>query len=240
MNKFLSQICLLKKRSKSSNPLSNQANKYFSKVRMFRYHEHGGKLSTLPIDIYMKNIEISQHVIGMISIFEIVLKNKIDAVLSPLNYLDSSSGILSKQQYGEIASLDKKINKRSDAPRDIRSRRLSNLTLGFWCSLFEDKKLWSKHLCKIFEKEIRQTYQITHSKILRITRDVRELRNNIAHHDRILFKKDKYLGTTVDEMVEITLNLIDSKDIEFKNYMGKELLKKKRAIEKIKGSFMNM
>lgn len=59
-----------------TNELISQGKKYFSDTRMFRYL----KLQN-PLGAYFDNIIVSEKLLSMISIFEIIFRKKVNSVL---------------------------------------------------------------------------------------------------------------------------------------------------------------
>lgn len=211
--------------------LSEQANKYISGIRLYRYNKSLSIDSEGVMELYFLNLSISQEILGLISIFEIIFRNRIHNTLKHLNYLDSSSNLLRKCDYEVIIRENKKISKEKNPPKNIESRVIASLTLGFWCTLFKNDKLWSSHLSKIFEKKVREKNSITFGKINNDLENIKNIRNKIAHHERIIFKHGIILEDYIDSIIQTSLSMINREDIEFLRYIENEFNIRKNRIK---------
>lgn len=210
--------------------LISQAGKYLSQIRLHQYNKNPLKQKGKIIELYFINLSVSQEIMGLISLFEVIFRNKIHNSLNHLDYLDKSSKCLGKGDYNIIAREERKIYKGKKPPKNIESRLISNLSLGFWCNLFKNKKLWSRHFCKVFDKNVRRKNAITHGKVNEILKKIQIIRNKIAHHERVIYKRDLVLESYIDSIVQITEWLVTGEDIEFLNCLSKEFERRKSAI----------
>ena len=211
--------------------LESQADKYLSGVKLYRYHEFAKLYNRDVLDLYALNLSLSQEVLGMIAIFEVVLKNKVHNALKGFNssYLEPSSKFLEVDTYKNVlVPAKKRILRDTDVPNIIESRLVSKLTLGVWCKLFECDKLWARHLSKIFDKNIRKEKSITLGLVKMRLEAIHMLRNKVAHHERILYCHDIPLEDVVAYITDLTLWMISKEDSEFKSTV-EGLLSAKRA-----------
>ena len=132
--------------------------------------------------------------------------------------------------YKEIERVEKKIKNLINSPNNIEGRVLSNLTLGFWCNLFESKKLWGKYLYKIFDKNIRKKEAITEGLINYNLKKIQNIRNKIAHHGRIIFKRDLPLNDYIKAITDTTTWLVSDSDTEFYKIIKTELEERRQNI----------
>lgn len=217
--------------------LNFQSEKYLSDIRLFRYYEIA---SDEPLKMYLINLEVSEKIFGIISLFEVILRNKIHIILSTM----LGSDYLTNQQLKifnkhELQLIQKAIYKASQKNIQIKeSKILSLLTLGFWCELPQNNYLWCKYLYKLFSKDIRKKNNI---KIIKKNFSfIAELRNKIAHHERIINKPNICIKQSLKCISDMILWLIDEEDKDFFNYMKEYLLKNmeeiKKDLEKLKGA----
>jgi abortive infection bacteriophage resistance protein len=211
--------------------VTTQATHYLSGIRLHRFAQRAAKSNTSMLDLYFLNLSVSEQLFGLISLVEIVLRNQIHHRLAPKNYLDDTSGVLSKNDYKRINKVKKDILKSGAAPKNIESRLLSNLTMGFWCGLFDDDKLWASDLSMLFEKSTRQKYRITAGKIRDNLKKLRRVRNKIAHHERIVFRRDLNLDDHIDAVANILSWLIHQGDADFAQYIAQKIEEKRKGIK---------
>ncbi len=117
--------------------LKPQAEKYLTDIRLFRYYEMGEDDF---LQHYSLNMEVSEKLLSIISIFEIIYRNKINMLLSTalgVNYLtDDSLNVFSNDDKGNIKRAFKKAQSPAAVPppappylRLTISRRKSSQTL---------------------------------------------------------------------------------------------------------------
>ena len=211
--------------------LELQANKYLSDIRLYRFKEMASNNDLLTL--YMVNIELSMKTLGLIGLVEVILRNKVNKILSSdlgSDYLEGKHGFFTEKEKSTIGRLRKKIQNLS---LNIKSSRLlSKLTFGFWCGLFQNNKLWCQSLSKVFPKNMRQEQQITFRKINATLKKLYALRNKIAHHERLLKKID--LQNNVFLPLRNLLDwLIDEEDKQFKTYILEHLEINIKELEKL-------
>ncbi len=134
------------------------------------------------IRLYERNTELSEALYGVIQGLEITLRNSMHRILQSgtglsewydhihLENAEAESLRLAKEAVQEL-------HKPVTAPRVI-----AKINFGFWVRLtasIYEKDLWVPHLHKIFP--IKMMRSLLNKRLLKI----KELRNQIAHHERI-------------------------------------------------------
>lgn len=171
--------------------------KIISNERLKPYFAHHQGNQEKAIEHYKSNILVSEAFYPLLSILEIGLRNSIDNQLT-LRFKDKNW--FENHEFIKIASRFQ-IDRISDARSNILSEKkeitsgriISELSFGFWTSLFDTKfemTLW-KTLRLAFPncpKEIRKRRTMS-SKF----NSVRKLRNRIFHHEAITWNLDVVL-----------------------------------------------
>ncbi len=195
-----------------------QAEKYLTEIRLFRYKEISSEQS---LSLYFKNLNVSGLVLTIISLFEVVLRNKVHIILQQnmltKNYLTKPKiiSLLTKREKTMIEKAKKDSSKFK--LNNIEGKMLTLLTLSFWCVLFENNSLWCHSLYLVFPKKVRQENSIR--AINMKLKDILRLRNKIAHHERIVHKKGTAIYKTVEDIKLILNWLIENDDDEFYQYI---------------------
>jgi hypothetical protein len=192
--------------------LEAQAKKYLSDIRLFRYLDFVD-----PLEVYFNNLIISEKLLGMISVFEVVFRNKINIVLKDEfgdNYLTNSNlHVFNPKEKRIIQGAIKKACKTGVKIKE--SRILSELTIGFWCRLIEKHSLWIKCLHKIHLNRQSVKFKMFVKKV----RLIADVRNKVAHHERIIKKRPYNIKNILNTITDETLLLIDDSDNNFKQHI---------------------
>ncbi len=148
------------------------------------------------IRLYEYNTEISEALYGVIQGLEITLRNSIHRALQiGLGSADWFDHV--PLQPKEAASLNEaKIAVEETHEEVTPSRIIAKINFGFWVRLTArayEKELWVPHLYKIFPMKMMRS--LLNKRLLKI----KDLRNHIAHHERIS-KRD--LATDYEEILE--------------------------------------
>lgn len=135
------------------------------------------------LKLYKKNILLSYRFYTIIHILEVCLRNKIDQCLSKrygLNWFENPGLLLAPAQRNILSIISK---------NEKRGQLIASLPFGFWSSLFGRtyEELWRHNTRFIFNSglAVKRGYIAMHLK------NIRTLRNRIAHHECIL-KLDVY------------------------------------------------
>ena len=212
--------------------LKAQSEKYLNDIRLFRYHEIG---KDDYLEKYTLNMNVSEKLLSMISVFEVIYRNKVHNILLhdlANDYLTNRSlNTFNKHEIIKIKSAYKKAKKENIQIKE--SKVIAYLTLGFWCGLIEKNKLWCQHLYKLFSKETRKTNSF--NSIIEKIHSILEIRNMISHHERIISKPGINITGTSESITALTLWLIEPEDKEFLGYIESYLQSKSNEIRQLLG-----
>lgn len=173
-----------------------EAQRLFSAARMCKYIHACKSNEQLAVELYSYNAQLSQAFFGVISLFEVVLRNAINEhYLKTLgeNWIVNQAGIggLLEHEAEDIALTKKIYDKEGCYSHD---KMVGSFTFGFWTYLFTKRnyKIGGKTLLQIFPKRAKGTTQkIAYNDITAI----REFRNRIAHHEPICFDANGTIST---------------------------------------------
>lgn len=165
--------------------------KTFSSARLHAYHD--GESNPLNLDVvarYAHNMDVSQKLTPALHIFEVSLRNNIyeafKAQFSDPEWYDLP-GLLGAKQQAQLASGRDKL--RSASKLETADRLVAELTLGFWVGLFSNNyehQLWRANpnlLAAIFPRAPRHVRN--RGSMSKILNPVRDLRNRVAHWERV-------------------------------------------------------
>jgi hypothetical protein len=153
------------------------------------------------ICLYRYNLKMSQQFYGLISVFEITLRNAINrhftTQFSDSNWIvtQANSGFLNK--YRDAVNLEKA--KLSRAGHYNNDRLLTALSFGVWSYLFSRNcfRKSGKTLLRIFPNK---PHGLNQREVYKDLDDIRIFRNRIAHHEQICFD---YGNINLDEAKRI-------------------------------------
>ena len=167
-----------------------------SKPRIGRYLLAANGDVNKALRLYKQNIKLSQTLFGLLSIFEVTLRNHIDQYyrkhFNDNEWLKNNcieSGIFSHQSFSKsgfesrtkilttLAQLGKRYN---------HDRLVAELGFGFWTYMFAPIQFMvgGQALHKIF---INRSKATTQKQIFNELDQIRSLRNRIAHHEPLCF-----------------------------------------------------
>lgn len=137
--------------------------------------------------LYTLNGALSESFYTPLHILEIVLRNRIHAVLGAAhgdNWVTGAGPFLNDFQMDEIAKTAKRIT--DEGKQVTPARMVAALNLGFWISLLNAKQdnLWQTTLNAIASKP--NGKGCTRKELKSPLERIRGLRNRIAHHEPIL------------------------------------------------------
>ena len=165
----------------------------FSVPRLDRYSRACLGDNLKAIEAYKSNVRLSQSVFGTLSIFEIALRNQIDAHYKGkfgndwLRSESSANGfLLSKGCETSLENVTSVISKLGGAY--THDEAITKLGFGFWRYLFAPKEFRAagSTLLRIFPKKpIKRG--IRQGDIFNRLSDINHIRNRIAHHEPICF-----------------------------------------------------
>ena len=177
--------------------------KFLSKEKLKPYFKiDGNKI----IDLFVLNLNISSELYKILQIFELSTRNIFNEYLSKrysfnwINRKDVLSGNngLNNKLYNDI-----QLTKNSLKNNNYNNNAIiANLSLGFWVNLLSfdnNDKIWQPSLKKIFNG-------YTRNEIQNIFRDIKDIRNRIAHHETIIFKNIKFTIENLFDVLKIYSN----------------------------------
>lgn len=172
--------------------------KILSKARIGKYTTACAGDKKKSIQLYKYNLRLCQRFYGVLSMFEIILRNAINRHYQ--TYFADSDWIVNQAAIGkllanskdEIVQLELDYKKRGIYNND---KMVSSLTFGFWTKLFTRSgyKAGGKTLLKIFPNKAKGKNQ---ADIYLDLTHIREFRNRIAHHEPICFDSLGRINTT--------------------------------------------
>jgi len=145
---------------------------------------HGDKKEALVR--YRENIVLSHKLFTILHLLEVCLRNKIDHVFCidyGSNWLESEKIPFTLEQQKSLQSSRIDLNKKYSSLQK-HGHIIASLGFGFWAAFFNKtfEEIWRHSLRKIFKEE----RPLKRSQIAHDLRDLRQLRNRIAHHECIL------------------------------------------------------
>jgi hypothetical protein len=189
----------------------------FSHPRLNRYlRAYQGKKNKA-LTAYRYNLKLSKEFYGVISVFEIVLRNSIDKhyqqQFNSSNWLlqeSKSTGIFSNSVFSASNFETKKQINRAIQYLDkhySHDRLVSSLSFGFWVYLFNavPHRIAGQTLHKIFTNRPKGTLpKDIHTELLKI----RDFRNRIAHQEPICFSSNHINTAYAEEIYQLILKYI--------------------------------
>lgn len=175
-----------------------------SAARMARFLAASGGDGDKAMSLYRSNIRLSSTLFGVLSVFEIVLRNTIDrhyclqfpATATGDHWLPqaiSSGGFLTsskcRKSFDKIDEAVRKLGTRA-----THDRIVAELSLGFWKYLFAQSQFVAgrSSLLSIFpSRPVRTNQRVIYDKLDRIN----AVRNRVAHHEPICFGVGNTIST---------------------------------------------
>ena len=154
-----------------------------SSDRFETYRNWACRDDTLAIRLYSFNVKLSAALYGPLHMLEVALRNVADRQLTTAhgaNWPDAA--VILKSGYQQGCVVKARTALRRDGKGATHSQLVAELNFGFWSSLAgrESHHLWST-LRPIFQEK-----GIQRSAIAQQLRDLRLLRNRIAHYEPVL------------------------------------------------------
>jgi hypothetical protein len=133
--------------------------------------------------LHERNTRLSEGLFGVIQGLEIALRNRIHKALQ--------SGIGAEDWYERVLLRESEVETLQFAKKTLLTKKkpispphiISQLNFGFWVRLTSgdyEKTLWVPHLYKVFPEKTKR------SSLSQRLNKIKDLRNKIAHHERIL------------------------------------------------------
>lgn len=169
----------------------NEAQILFSKARIHRYLRACEGDKRIAMRLYRYNARLSQDFFGILSVFEIALRNSInDHYLKTLgeDWIIKQAKLngLLEHEAEEVHDTESVYKKEGVYSHD---KMVGSFTFGFWTYLFTKRnyKVGGKTLLQIFPHRPKGT---TQKSVYSDITSIREFRNRIAHHEPICFDKE--------------------------------------------------
>ncbi len=164
------------------------AQRIFSPARMQKYLQACGGDKEKAMMLYSYNARLSQAFFGVVSLFEVVLRNAINEhyLLTLGNDWIVNQAVpngLLEHEATEVAFTRNAYLKEGMYSHD---KMVGSFTFGFWTYLFTKRnyRIGGKTLLQIFPKRAKGT---TQKQVYADITSIREFRNRIAHHEPICF-----------------------------------------------------
>ena len=159
--------------------------KYLSTERLAAYFSMAKRSMEGAIKLYERNTELSEALYGVVQGLEVTLRNAVHIAISGTQGHDWYDTFpLLRTEQSSVAEARKKIEDRLETITP--GRVVAELNFGFWVRLFSaeyDKSLWGTDLRKIVP--IRLNRRAVYERL----KSIKTLQNRIAHHNRIIGKK---------------------------------------------------
>ena len=163
---------------------------YISKIRLDSYLPNESVQKQFRV--YKKNIKLCKKFYSQLHYFEIIFRNSIDSVLTA--YVNGNDWIpilpLDKESQHKLTEVKNRLVKQNK--QLTHDRIISELTLGFWTSLFSKRytqfKFQSVLVKKVFKDCPKSQRNIKNIQIF--VNDIRELRNRVCHYEKIIHFPD--------------------------------------------------
>ncbi|MCE2890080.1 MAG: hypothetical protein ACK5TM_00415 [Methylobacterium sp.] len=154
-----------------------------SAPRFATYKQWASGNEDIALRLYTYNVQLSAALYGPLHIFEVSLRNSIDSALVSkfgISWPDDHAVGLSLYQIDCIAAARKTLAKENKA--GTHPQLVAELNLGFWTSFLgrQSHHLW-QWLRPVFQTRGLQRHQLAAQ-----LKDVRTLRNRVAHYEPIL------------------------------------------------------
>jgi hypothetical protein len=183
-----------------------------SSQRINRYFLACNSNEQKALALYKLNSQLAQNMFGVLALFEIVLRNKINQCYSLRDvnwlvdgFLHSST---EKDCINSVTIIENEKDKlRYNGKPITNDNILAKLSFGFWTNLFEPKQFRAGNsiLLRIFTKRPKKVNQ---AKILNRLKQINLQRNRIAHHEPICFKANAISITEIETAYKNIVELI--------------------------------
>lgn len=168
-----------------------------SPARLNKYAQACGNDRAKTLRLYQYNIKLSQRFYGVIGMFEIMLRNAINAHYTghfhDANWIinQARAGGLLEQDMSEIQRIQHTYTGMGVYNND---KMVASFTFGFWTYLFTRRnyRVGGKTLLRVFPNK---AHGLKQTDIYRELTAIREFRNRIAHHEPICFNAARTIDT---------------------------------------------
>ncbi len=155
--------------------------------RFARYIEWAGGNRARALELYALNMQLSEALYTPLQVLEVVLRNRIHAVLGNALHecwFDDAGFLLVDNQRRQLVKAREDLT--DDRKNPTPGRIVSALTFSFWTSMLSPsyETLWQQILHDIARRE--DGKGLRRKDFSRPLRQIRTLRNRVAHHEPIL------------------------------------------------------
>lgn len=211
---------------------------YLSSSRLGRYQIATGNRSTKSIKLYKANLKISQSFHPILGILEVILRNKLNIILSgyftdpdwiinqktgfmidpSLTYRNHRTGRMITNDYLKV-SVEKSENRFRRIRIPVTSGKIiADQTLGFWTNLFElsHYRILRGRPIQIFSH---LPSGIGRTQVCERLNKIREFRNRINHNEPICFNGNNIDFDYVEDIYSSIIEIINWTDPELINWI---------------------
>lgn len=169
-----------------------------STARMSRYKKACSGKTREAMTLYRLNLKLSQEFFTVVSCFEIAIRNKINShFLNTLGKDWLRDGIMKDgifdNKYCKLTNKSIKDSVKKLGSSYTHNKLVAELGFGFWRFLFAQRQYSStgKNLLKIFVNKPMSTPTVQYNQkfVFNKLAEINSIRNRIAHHEPICFKK---------------------------------------------------
>lgn len=208
---------------------SSDFEQLISTERFLRYQAATAYDNRKAMTLYRHNLRLSQEMFSMISMFEIILRNKIDQLLAQADWLHHATqygGMFDNPQCIKTKQIiDEKYQKLNRQGIYSHGKLIAELNFGLWTNLYQPNQY---HAIFNTGKDINQIATLSsvlplmrlpststpREQIHQILGEINQIRNRIAHHEPICFnrrsgrytRKDTYY---VRRKYQIIINMLN-------------------------------
>lgn len=168
--------------------------KAFSLARLNKYLVACGGNAGKALTLYRYNVKLCQKFYGILNIFEVVLRNAINAHYQ--NVFNDADWVENQMQPGGMIENAPQKNEVSRIITTLRhngrysnDRVVSSVSFGFWTHLFTKQpfRLGGQNLLRILPN---RTVGLGQRAVFNELQEIKTFRNRIAHHEAICFDEN--------------------------------------------------
>lgn len=157
------------------------------------------------LTLYRRNMKLCQKLYGMLSVFEVIIRNAIDqhykVLLNDADWMRNNLGKGGMMEYSpHLKPTSDKLNELLLKDVYTHDRLVSSVSFGFWTYLFTKIPYTrgGKSLLRIFPNKVKGLGQ---KEIYNELLDIKRFRNRIAHHEPVCF--DVLPDSTIDKILNL-------------------------------------
>ncbi len=177
--------------------------KAFSPARLNKYLVACGGNTSKALNLYRHNVKLCQKFYGILNIFEVVLRNAINAHYQSVfndtdwmaNQMEAGGMIENAPHKNEVCRIVATLRQNGRYPND---RVVSSVSFGFWTYLFTRQpfRLGGQNLLRIFPN---RTAGLGQRAVFNELQEIKNFRNRIAHHEAICFDENGNIDMTITQ-----------------------------------------